>query len=68
MDDIDNFFGDEAADAFVAGLHVDMSGLGETGAGDAESREDFARALLDSDELLLSALIGDNFREKLKTG
>jgi len=67
MDHIDDFFNDAAVNAFANGINVDVSGI-VGGVEDEESRKELAQALLESDEMLLSSLLGDGYEEDLKTG
>lgn len=46
MDDIDNFFGEDACDAFVSGMNVDIQD-------DHTHKEEFARDLIENEEMLL---------------
>lgn len=64
MDDIDNFFSQEACDEFVNGIKFDYIATEEA----AESKKEFAEALIDSDDLLLSSLLGDKFEDDIKEG
>ena len=61
MDDLDNFFGDDAADAFVNGLKFDMNDPNNMNTEGREVKHEFAQALLDSDDLLYNSLFGDNY-------
>lgn len=65
MDDLDDFFGDDAVDAFVNGIKFDVNtsdpsmyaALG--GDHNKQDKLEFASALIENDELLLGALLGD---------
>ncbi len=66
MDDIDAFFTEEACQAFLSGVNVDVSGI--VGADDQESKKDFAQALMENDDLAYGSLIGDGYENNLKAG
>jgi hypothetical protein len=56
MDDLDDYFGDEACDAFVSGLKFDnFDGLDKQG---------FAQKLIENDDLLLHSLAGKPEEQK----
>lgn len=67
MDDLDQFVDDAAVNAFVAGIHVDVSDI-TGGAGDDASRMELASALLEDDEMLASAVFGEHYEQDLKAG
>lgn len=76
MDDLDNFFSDEAANAFVSGIDLKLhteEGLGILSGNNLntegrEAQDDFIQALLTHDDLLLSSLFGDNWEKDLENG
>lgn len=57
MDDIDNFFGEDACDAFVSGIKFDVDG-------DVEGKKDFAKDLIDNEDMLLQSILGSNYEMK----
>jgi len=65
MDNIDDFFTDDAVNAFVGGINVDVTGI-VGGVEDAESKKDLAQALLENDDMVLSSLLGDGYEKDLK--
>ena len=59
MDDLDAYFGDDAVDAFVNALNVDLN----------EDKGEIAKSLIEDDELLLSSLsTGKKPEEEKKFG
>ena len=59
MDDLDAYFGDDAVDAFVNALNVDLN----------EDKGEIAKSLMEDDELLLSSLsTGKKPEEEKKFG
>ena len=56
MDDLDAYFGDDAVDAFVNALNVDLN----------EDKGEIAKSLIEDDELLLSSLSTGKKREEEK--
>jgi hypothetical protein len=59
MDDIDNFFGEEACDAFVSGIKIEPG---------QEDREEVAKQLIENEEMLTYSLLGPNAEEDSKKG
>jgi hypothetical protein len=64
MDDLDNFFGQDACNAFVAGMQFDYMHTEEA----EENKKEFAQALIENDDLLLSSLYGQNYESDIKAG
>ncbi|CDW79530.1 UNKNOWN [Stylonychia lemnae] len=67
MNNIDDFFSDAAVNAFVSGIDVDVTGI-TGGPTDDEGKRELAEALLESDEMLLSSLLGQEFEKDIKAG
>jgi hypothetical protein len=56
MDDIDNYFGEDACDAFVSGIKID-------GLDDGDKRE-FAKNLIENEDMLKQSVLGANYEMK----
>jgi hypothetical protein len=56
MDDLDAYFGDDAVDAFVNALNVDLD----------EDKGEFAKNLMEDEELILSCLSSSKMPEEEK--
>lgn len=76
MDDLDNFFGEDAAKAFADAIDIRMDTEGCLGliSGNnlntegREAQDDFIDALLTQDDILLSSLFSDNWEKDVKSG
>ena len=64
MDDIDDFFGDDACDAFVSGIKFEAPSQSD----DADSKKEMIKSLLENEELLIQSLLGQNAEEETKKG
>ena len=65
MDDLDDYFGDDAANAFVDGLQLNNI---HTEQDDESRKADFAQALMENDDIVLSSVLGERYEEESKKG
>ena len=70
MDDLDDFFGNDAVDAFVSGMDFNQI-LGAHNGNEVEAQEaraEFVEALLENDGLIYSTTLGPDYEKHIKDG
>ncbi len=70
MDDLDDFFGNDAVDAFVQGMDFNSILGSQMGSAEEihEARAEFVEALLANDDLIFSSTLGPDFEQQIKDG